>query len=219
MIKAAEEGRGRGWQRKDVADMIKAAAAAFGFDPARFSTSSARRFAGSNKGLSKKQIKVHGGWDPPSTVNEAHYQRDAEGKGTSAVEGGEFSQHQLEGLARRPLTELLDFSSGDEVDDDDPYDMNVVNEAEQSDSDAGTGDGTETGDMLASWSAWSPRRAPPSCLPHCYSPEGAAAKRRVLPASLTGSGQKGPKTRKLRSPKQSPCSNCARANSSELSAV
>jgi hypothetical protein len=36
------------------------------------------------------------------------------------------------------------------------------------------------------------------------SPEGASAKRRVLPASLTGSGQKGPKTRKLRSTKQSP---------------
>ncbi|KAJ1407242.1 hypothetical protein B484DRAFT_403878, partial [Ochromonadaceae sp. CCMP2298] len=80
--------------------------------------------------LSMDEIRVRGGWAPDSHVPEKHYARHAEGRGAFAVaEGqGEFTQHQLEGLARKPLGTCPDMSSGDEIEDSDPYDLDIVDE-------------------------------------------------------------------------------------------
>jgi hypothetical protein len=134
-------------QRRDVATMVKTVAAAMGFDPKRFSTSSARRFAASSKGLSMAEIKARGGWNPNSTVTERHYRRDGQGRGVFAVaEGqGEFSHEQLKGLARKPLDTCPDISSGDEIadDDDDDYDMEELDEGEGTGDDEGSDGGLE----------------------------------------------------------------------------
>jgi hypothetical protein len=68
-------------QRRDVAEMFKASAVAKGLDPSRFSTSSARRFAASNKALSMAEIKKRGGWNESSSVPESHYRRNGESRG------------------------------------------------------------------------------------------------------------------------------------------
>jgi hypothetical protein len=103
-------------QRRDLAEMFKAAAQAHGLDPQRFSTSSARRFAASNKGLSRAEVKVRGGWADDSNVPEAFYMRDPENRGAFAAEGGELTQTQLELLASQPLMECPAFSSDEDSD-------------------------------------------------------------------------------------------------------
>ncbi|KAJ1419583.1 hypothetical protein B484DRAFT_400142 [Ochromonadaceae sp. CCMP2298] len=102
--------------QRDLAEIFKAAAQAHGLDPQRFSTSSARRFAASNKGLSRAEVKVSGGWADDSNVPDAIYMRDPENRGAFAAEGSELTQAQLEILASQPLTECPAFSSDEDSD-------------------------------------------------------------------------------------------------------
>jgi hypothetical protein len=156
--------------------MFKAAAVGNRLDPSRFSTSSARRFAASNKALSMAEIKKRWGWNESSTVPESHYRRDGESKGAFAVAGGEFSHQQLLALAVKPLASHLDYddSSDDDEEVGDQYDF------------GGAEDEEGAGDMLdnlvrslaaAAQQLGSPVKSPP--------PE-PAAKKRTLPVSISG---------------------------------
>ncbi|KAJ1402828.1 hypothetical protein B484DRAFT_437522, partial [Ochromonadaceae sp. CCMP2298] len=91
------------------------------------------------------EIKVRGAWAASSTVTEQHYRRDPEGRGAFAVAGagGEFTHPQLVNLARKPLDTCPDLSDEGEVANDDPYDLDGVDEwvqGEGSDGDRGEDD-------------------------------------------------------------------------------
>ncbi|KAJ1386822.1 hypothetical protein B484DRAFT_410083, partial [Ochromonadaceae sp. CCMP2298] len=143
--KASAKTNKRLLQRQDVAVMVKAAVVEFGLDPKRFSTSSARRFAGSTSALDMPEVKVRCGWAAGSFVTEQHYHRNPEGRGAFAVAegGGEFTHQQLEGLLCKPLGTCPSLSEDEEVAVDDPYDLDVEDSLVRQ---AGTGeDGGQEG--------------------------------------------------------------------------
>jgi hypothetical protein len=167
-------------QRQDVAAMIKAIAVEFDLDPKRFSTSSARRFAGSTNALSMAEIKLRGAWAASSTVTEQHYRRDPEGRGAFAVAGagGEFTHQQLVGLTRTPLDTCPTLSDDEEVADNDPYDLDGVDEwvrGEDTGEDGGQEDMPET----LCESGTSASAPPPVDIP-----VAGAGRKRELPASM-----------------------------------
>jgi hypothetical protein len=80
-------------QSRDITAVVKASAEAFGLDPKRFATSSARRFLAAGGGLEDPEMKQRAGWTPNSTTPTTHYLREFEGRGAFAAPSDQAPVH------------------------------------------------------------------------------------------------------------------------------
>jgi hypothetical protein len=93
----------------DITHVVKSAAVAFNLDPARFTTSSARRFLAAGGGLEDQEMKHRAGWAADSTVPQEHYLRNFESRGAFAVDSDSLTMEQVQRRLTQPLTECPEF--------------------------------------------------------------------------------------------------------------
>ncbi|KAJ1387308.1 hypothetical protein B484DRAFT_409941, partial [Ochromonadaceae sp. CCMP2298] len=126
-------------QPRDITAVVKASAEAFGLDPKRFTTSSARRFLAAGGGLEDPEMKQRAGWTPNSTTPATHYLREFEGRGAFAVDSDSLTMEKLQRRLTKPLSVCPTF----EVLDDEPKEGGGFQE-EGVDS-VGPGEGEDVG--------------------------------------------------------------------------
>jgi hypothetical protein len=95
-------------QRADVAEAVKASATALDLDPAKFSTSSARKCFTTHttaNGLGEDKRNRRAGWVKGSKTVDDHYNKLLKSRGVFALGGDAFTIHDVARLTQRTITD------------------------------------------------------------------------------------------------------------------